>query len=167
LSKQLRPIGSTVVRVQLPDRNAQALEVQKRSLEKGNCGCFRFIGKNFDVGRPGKVIDGDVGDLPSKPSMLPGSIASNPMANPLDPGEFLGIQMEKITWRLMLIPAGRLSFKEGRPTRKPIPSQDQTNRRPGQRETPGHIRRRQPRPPQIQHLGDHGWLSGPRDGFRA
>jgi hypothetical protein len=94
LSEQLRSVGSAVVGVQLPDRYAQALEMQKRSLEEGSCGCFRFIGEDLHVGRPREVIDGDVGDLPSKPSMLPGSIASDSMANPLNPGEFFGIQME-------------------------------------------------------------------------
>jgi hypothetical protein len=122
LSEQLRSVGPAVIGVQLPDRYAEALEMQKRSLEKGNRGCFRFIWEDLDVGLSREVIDGDVGDLPSKPSMPPGSIASNPMANPLNPGEFLGVQMEQITWCFMLIPPGRFSLKEGRPSRKSIPS---------------------------------------------
>jgi hypothetical protein len=85
--------------------------MQKSPLEKGRRGLLLFVGENLDVGSPGMVIDGHMGDFPASLLVPPAQAPGDPMADALNTAKLLGVQMEEIPRSLMLIPMWGVPFK--------------------------------------------------------
>jgi hypothetical protein len=52
-----------------------------------------------------------MGDFPADPSLFLLAVAMDPMADTLNPGELLGVQMDQIPRSLVLVAVGGLSFE--------------------------------------------------------
>src|SRR5260221_14256091 len=76
-----------------------------------------LIGQKLGEGDAGSVIDGDVEKLPSGAAgVIALAVASDAVADPLDAGELLDIEVDEFTRVLTLVAAHR---RGGRPRREP------------------------------------------------
>lgn len=68
-------------------------------------GPLLFIRQHLGIGKPGSIIDGDVQAFPASAAFvaLARPVAGDPVPDPVDPAELLGIDMDQFTRMLTLV----------------------------------------------------------------
>src|SRR6185369_5173877 len=92
----LAPVAIAVVRQQSLDPDAVSSEEAQRTLQEEGRRRSAFVGQDLDVAQARVVVDREVGELPSDPAGHATAIAMNAMTNPLNPSQFLGVQVDQI-----------------------------------------------------------------------
>ncbi len=71
-----------------------------------------FIGHDPSKGDPGSIIDGDMDILEAGASDQIAAVASDAVTGPLDPSEFLDVEVDELAWVLAFITADRRRWLE-------------------------------------------------------
>jgi hypothetical protein len=147
-----------------------------RSLQESHGGEGVLVGENFDVGEPGRVIDGDMDVFPADDSadvalgvgalagVVPALAVGDALAGAaVDPSELLDVDIEQLAWASSLVALGGL---EAQPAElaHPDPGQDARHRLEGHAQALGDLRAGHPQPsessdcldpPPVHAIGDH------------
>jgi len=105
----MRDVAGTVVRQETLDGHSLVREPGDRPSQEGGRARCSLIFQNLRVSEPGSIIDGDVDELPTEPSSAKSSGSGDSMADCLDPGKFLDVQVKQLARTLALVPSDRLS----------------------------------------------------------
>src|SRR5215475_9259212 len=108
------------------DLDAVSTIEAQRVEEKAQAGAAFFIGQDFRVSDARMVVDGQVQIFPADPAgvALSGSIAGDPVTDPVELAQLFDVDMDDLTGMLALIAADRLGRLQGSEPVQPEPAQD-------------------------------------------
>jgi len=98
-----RTVGGAVISHDASDRDPEGLEVIEGAREEGSSGLFALVGQDFGVGQARMVVDADVGDLEAGAEAAFLMSAGNARADAVETAELLGVEMEQVTGRGVLV----------------------------------------------------------------
>src|SRR5262245_35528972 len=123
-------VGGTVVAHDLLDADPAVREPEDRPLEEPDGGRGPFVGEDLDVGQTSGVVDRDVDGLPAGATVVAArASAPGPVARPVEPAEFLDIDMHQLAGVAAAVPVGRLGWPELEEAVQPQAAQNRTHRR--------------------------------------
>src|SRR6266536_2845174 len=83
--------------------------------EEGDCAAQEadrssclLVAEHLDIGEPGRVVDGDVHELPADPAAPGRAVAVDAVAGPADLSQLLDIDVDELAWPRPLVAVGRL-----------------------------------------------------------
>jgi hypothetical protein len=88
-----------------------------------------LVSEDFDVGEPGRVVDGDVDVLPADPARPGRPIVVDAVARPADPAQLLDVDVDELARPRPLIAVGRLLRLQPRQLPEPVSRQHSTDGR--------------------------------------
>ena len=98
-------IGRPVVGHHALDRHAMSGKEGERAPEEGDGVVLALIGRQFGIGEPGGVIDGDMERLPAGAALtaLTSVIAGDAMADAVDAAELLAVDVDELARPFALV----------------------------------------------------------------
>jgi len=102
-----RTVGRAVVGHDAGDRDPERLEVIEGAHEEGSSGFLALVGQDFGVGQARMVVDTNVGDLEAGAGTAFLVGASNARADAMEAAELLGVEVEQVAGRGVLIALNR------------------------------------------------------------
>ena len=119
-----RPVAGAVVGQHTLDPDAPAAEVADGAAEETGSGRALLVGEHFDIGKPGRVVDRDVDELPADPTAARPAVAVGSVAGPADLAELLDVDMDEFARPRPLVAVCRLLRRDPRELPEPVPDKD-------------------------------------------
>src|ERR1700687_1000596 len=108
LGEEARLVGRPVVGQKAPSHDAALTKPGYRPTQEGGGGFLELVGKDLDVGQTRMVVDTDMGELPAAASLVASPHARDAIADAVDAPELLGVQVQEVSGRGMLVAVRRL-----------------------------------------------------------
>jgi hypothetical protein len=89
------------------DGDAKTLEVAQRPHQEAGHGLALLVGQDLDIGEPGRIVDGDVYELPADGAVLAAPIAGDAMADVAEAGELLDVEVDELAGACAIVPPHR------------------------------------------------------------
>ena len=105
------------------DLDPVAAEEGEGAAQEAGGGRAFLVVEHLDVGEPGRVVDGDVHELPADPARLRAPVAVDAVAGPADPAELLDVDVDELAGPGPLVAVGRLVRLQPRQLSEPVPGQ--------------------------------------------
>ena len=124
--------------------DAPLLEPAQRPHEEPGGRPPPLVGQHLDIGKPGRIVDGDMQEVVAKPLAGATPVAGDAVADAFKAGQPLDVEMKQLAGTLALIAPHRLlRIKRGQPA-ETHPRQPAGNRRSRQSEAGRNLLTRQP-----------------------
>ena len=130
-----RKTGAAIVRHDPFHRDALRAEPAQGAQQETCGGLLAFVLEHLDIGQPGRVIDGDMDEVPACAPVAAGPpCAGDAMARPVKTTQLLDIQVDQLARTVALIAAHGLWRIEMCKPPKPLPPEPARHGGPGQTE---------------------------------
>ena len=149
----MAPVGRAVVGHDPLDRDALAANQPTARSRNGTALGPALVRQDLAVGQARGIIDADMHGLPAGAPLGVATIAGDPMAEPLDPAELLGVDVDQLARPLALVAHDRRPGLERGQLAEPEAAQKAADRRDRHRQLARDRRAAQALPPQARDLG--------------
>lgn len=105
------------------DPDAALLEPAERPHEEAGGGGAPLVRQHLHVGEPGGIVDGDMEEVVAGAFACSPPVASDAVADPLEAGELLDVEMQELARPLALIAAHRRGLVQALEASEPAPLQ--------------------------------------------
>jgi hypothetical protein len=112
LGKELRDVARAVVAHDGFGFDPEGAEVSQGGVEEVDRAVLAFIGHDPGESDPGSIIDGDMDILEAGASDQIAAVTGDAVTGPLDPSEFLDVEVDELAWVLAFITADRRRWLE-------------------------------------------------------
>ena len=143
-SEEVRRIGLGVVGHDRTDSDAKLSIEAEGFVEEEDHRLSGFALENLDMGESRSVVDGDMRILPANSPSAPTSIVRDAMTNSLDPSQLLGIEVQELTGKMLLVPYDHGRRIEVVETAQPGLAEDSGGRRSRHSKTTSDLHSRLP-----------------------
>ena len=164
----LRTEGFGVIGEELLSADTKIDKPPKSSSEKAGCFGSFAGGQDFSVGHSRGVVDTDVDVFPAGSSNPLTAVSMDPMSDPSNPGKRLGVDVEELSWELLLIAAYRLQAIQELQLAEAETGQDARHRCTGSSDSAGDLLGRESRMAELEDslLNSSGCAVRNADGCR-